>query len=34
MAETALTARDFEPVHAERRIQTISRPSLSYWQDA
>jgi oligopeptide transport system permease protein len=34
MAETTLTARDFEPVHAERQIQTISRPSLSYWQDA
>ncbi|NIP15068.1 MAG: ABC transporter permease subunit [Pseudomonadales bacterium] len=34
MAETTLSARDFEPIHAERRIQTISRPSLSYWQDA
>ncbi len=34
MAETALTARDFEPIQATREIQTISRPSLSYWQDA
>jgi oligopeptide transport system permease protein len=25
---------DFEPVHVERKTQTISRPSLSYWQDA
>jgi oligopeptide transport system permease protein len=34
MAELTLTAQDFEPIHAEREIQTISRPSLSYWQDA
>ena len=34
MAEITLTAQDFEPIHAEREIQTISRPSLSYWQDA
>jgi oligopeptide transport system permease protein len=26
--------RDFERVHTERETQTISRPSLSYWQDA
>ena len=25
---------DFEPVRVERKTQTISRPSLSYWQDA
>src|SRR5678815_688085 len=25
---------DFEPVVVERRTQKISRPSLSYWQDA
>ena len=25
---------DFEPVTVERKTQTISRPSLSYWQDA
>jgi oligopeptide transport system permease protein len=34
MAEAALSPRDFEPTHAEGEIQTISRPSLSYWQDA
>ena len=31
MAETALS---FEPVSIERDVETISRPSLSYWQDA
>ena len=31
MAETALS---FEPVRIEREVETISRPSLSYWQDA
>ncbi len=25
---------DFEPVVAEHQLQTISRPSLSYWQDS
>ena len=30
MAETL----SFEPVRIEREIETISRPSLSYWQDA
>jgi oligopeptide transport system permease protein len=25
---------DFEPAHIERRVHAISRPSLSYWQDA
>jgi oligopeptide transport system permease protein len=34
MAELSLTAQDFEPIHAERETQAISRPSLSYWQDA
>jgi len=24
----------FEPLHVERRVQSLSRPSLSYWQDA
>ena len=31
MAETVLS---FEPVRIEREVETISRPSLSYWQDA
>ena len=31
MAETALS---FEPVRIERDVETVSRPSLSYWQDA
>ena len=31
MAETALS---FEPVRIERDSETVSRPSLSYWQDA
>ena len=31
MAETTLS---FEPVRIEREVETISRPSLSYWQDA
>ena len=31
MAETALS---FEPVRIDRDVETISRPSLSYWQDA
>ena len=34
MAEAQLTQADFEPLHAEHEIQSISRPSLSYWQDA
>jgi oligopeptide transport system permease protein len=34
MAETTLTAQDFQPLHADHEIPTISRPSLSYWQDA
>ena len=27
-------ALDFSPVSKEREVQTLSRPSLSYWQDA
>ena len=34
MAEARFTQADFEPLHADHEIQTISRPSLSYWQDA
>lgn len=34
MAELQLTPADFEPLHADHGIQSISRPSLSYWQDA
>ncbi len=34
MAEVQLTTADFEPLHADHEIQSISRPSLSYWQDA
>jgi oligopeptide transport system permease protein len=34
MAEANLPASAFEPVTAERRVQQLSRPSLSYWQDA
>ena len=33
MAEMANTL-SFAPVQAEREVETISRPSLSYWQDA
>ncbi len=34
MAEARLSQADFQPLHAERQVQTLSRPSLSYWQDA
>ncbi len=34
MAEMQLSRADFEPLHADHEIQSISRPSLSYWQDA
>jgi oligopeptide transport system permease protein len=34
MAETTLTAQDFQPIQVARETQAISRPSLSYWQDA
>ena len=30
----ALPKSAFEPVTAERRVQQLTRPSLSYWQDA
>ncbi|MGE0622366.1 MAG: ABC transporter permease subunit [Pseudomonadales bacterium] len=34
MAEMQLTRADFEPLHADHEIVSLSRPSLSYWQDA
>lgn len=34
MAEMQLTRADFEPLHADRQVASLSRPSLSYWQDA
>ena len=34
MAEASLQTNAFEPVTAERRVQQLTRPSLSYWQDA
>ena len=34
MAQAVFEATQFEPVTVARRIQSISRPSLSYWQDA
>ncbi len=34
MTEATLQSAGFEPVHVDRKIQTLSRPSLSYWQDA
>jgi len=34
MAELQLTTKDFEPLHEDHEIHSISRPSLSYWQDA
>ena len=34
MTEASFNASDFEPVRVEREVQMISRPSLSYWQDA
>ncbi len=33
MAES-YRAEDFEPLHVDQATQTLSRPSLSYWQDA
>jgi oligopeptide transport system permease protein len=33
-SEATLTPDDFQPLHADHEIQSISRPSLSYWQDA
>ena len=34
MAETAFSADDFQPAAAAESAATVSRPSLSYWQDA
>lgn len=34
MSQTNLTPQDFAPLHSEREVQSLSRPSLSYWQDA
>lgn len=34
LAEQPLSAHDFERVTRARRVQSLSRPSLSYWQDA
>jgi len=34
VAETAFTADDFQPAAATESAQAVSRPSLSYWQDA
>ncbi len=34
MSEGSLQTNAFEPVTAERRVQQLTRPSLSYWQDA
>ena len=34
MKELVLIAKDFAPITIEREAQSISRPSLSYWQDA
>ena len=34
MAETTYSAEDFAPAPALATAQSISRPSLSYWQDA
>lgn len=34
MSDVSFTSADFEPRHSEQEIQSLSRPSLSYWQDA
>lgn len=34
MTEASFNVSDFEPVSGAREVQRISRPSLSYWQDA
>jgi oligopeptide transport system permease protein len=34
MSSHPKAALDFSPVGTEREVQTLSRPSLSYWQDA
>lgn len=33
-ADLTLTPDDFRPLHVEREAHGLSRPSLSYWQDA
>lgn len=34
MSDQALEANAFQPLHHTHEVQNISRPSLSYWQDA
>lgn len=34
VAASSFSSADFDPAVVERKTQTISRPSLSYWQDA
>ncbi len=34
MAEQSFSADAFEPLHVEQHKQVLSRPSLSYWEDA
>ena len=34
MSDQALDAKAFQPLHHTHEVQNISRPSLSYWQDA
>ena len=34
MTEVTFESKDFEPITHAREVQSISRPSLSYWQDA
>ncbi len=34
MTEATFDPKDFEPIVHTREVQSISRPSLSYWQDA
>ena len=34
VAELGFSRADFDPVAVDRKTQTVSRPSLSYWQDA
>ena len=34
MAEQALTSKAFQPLARTEHVQALSRPSLSYWQDA
>ena len=34
MAEVSINKDDFTPLNLEQSAQVLSRPSLSYWQDA